>query len=180
MSYDIIKSISINPVKRTISVTSASNNVTPRIYGSWDPLKGGHFTFETWMDAFASDCFGGSAQFLPSCESKAHEAYLRACEQMGGDWSYAYRVLGTLDGPEYEQFKSEWCDIFINFCLNGKRDTRKFVMTRYGRPVSVSIRRGQYGGVSGHYRYTSNPRPVSWVKKTICEREFADFAAESV
>lgn len=90
MSVDLVKSISIDPVAKTISITSASNNVTPRIYDKWDPLgKGSPFTFESWLRAFARDCFGGSAQFLPSCESFAHEAYLRTCEEMHGDWRQA-------------------------------------------------------------------------------------------
>lgn len=180
MSYEIIKNISINSTKQTISVTSASNNVTPRRYETWNPLKSGHFTFDSWMKAFASDCFGGSSQFLPSCESKAHEAYLRTCEKMGGDWGYAYNKFGAIDGPEYDAFKDEWCEHFIDFCLNGTRDDRKFVMTRYGRPVRLTVRRGRYGGLSGHYRYIDNPKPVSWIKKTICLRELTDFDAKEV
>lgn len=180
MSYDIIKHISINPDTKTISVTSAANNVTPRRYESWNPLKSGYFTFETWLDAFASDCFGGSAQFLPSCESKAHEAYLYTCEKLGGDWHYAYNRYGTLDGAEYDKFKKAWCDTFIDFILNGKRDTRKFVLTRNGRDVRLYVRRGAYGGLAGHYRYTSDPKPVSWVRRTVCLHGLTGFDAREV
>lgn len=180
MSVDIIKNISINSDKRTISVTSAANNVTPRHYETWYPLKGGHFTFDTWLEALASDCFNGSAQFLPSCESKAHEAYLYACEKMGGDWRYAYNRFGAIDGPEYDAFREGWRRVFLDFLLAGERDTRKFVMSCNGRPVNLSVRRGRYGDLTGSYRYTTAPKPVSWIRKTVITREFSKFVATEV
>ena len=167
MSVKLIKSIGINPVSKTISVTSAYNNITPRRYETWNPLASSHFTFETWLDAFASDCFGGSAQFLPSCESKAHEAYLWACIAMGGDWSYAYNTFGEMDGPEYTEFERKWCKEFVSFCLYGKHDTRRYIMTRNNRPVNLSVRKGRYGGLFGHYCYVDDPKrakTVSWIK----------------
>lgn len=181
MSVDLVKSININPACKTISITSACNNVTPRRYETWNPLgEGSPFTFETWLRAFASDCFGGSAQFLPSCESKAHEAYLRTCEEMGGDWGYAYNVWGVLDGPEYDAFKQAWCDKFIDFVLNGARDARKFHMTRGGRSVSVYVRRGQHGGLAGHYRYTNNPKTVTWIRQQVIRTKLSGFDAKVV
>ena len=175
MSVDLIKSISIDPIRKTVRVTSACNNVTPRTYDAWDPLKGGHFTFDTWLDALASDCFGGSAQFLPSCESKAHEAYLVACEKMGGDWRYAYNAFGSFDDGRYEAFKQGWMNIFIDFVLTGTRDTRKFHMTRRGQTVNVYVRRSQHGGVTGHYRYTASPKKVSWIRQQVIRTNFGEF-----
>lgn len=182
MSVDLIKSISIDPIRKSIRVTSACNNVTPRRYATWNPLPdGGHFTFESWMEAFARDCFGGSAQFLPSCESKAHEAYLRTCAEMGGDWAYAHKLCGEdFEHDYYKQFRDEWCKKFIDFCLSGKRDPRKFAMTRYGRTVTISVRRSPYGGLTGHYRYTDKPKAVSWTRKERYIKELDGFDAVEV
>lgn len=180
MSVDLIKSISIDPIRRTVSVTSAANNVTPRIYESWNPLgNGSPFTFESWLEAFASDCFGGSAQFLPSCESLAHEAYLRTCQEMGGDWSYAYQAW-TFDSPKYDDFKERWVARFIELVLSGTRDKRKFNITRNGRPVTVSVRRSRYGGLAGSYRYVDRPKAVSWVRQAVICKELPEFGSVPV
>lgn len=176
MSYDIVKSVSIDPVSRTVNIVSAANNVTPRTYESWNPLRDGSpFTFDTWLEAFASDCFGGSAQFLPSCESKAHEAYLVACDRMGGDWRAAYNRYGELTGDDYESFKRDWMRVFIDFILTGERDRRKFHMTVNGRTVTVSIRRGVYGNLTGCYRYTMTPKAVSWIRQRVITAGLPEF-----
>lgn len=180
MSVDLIKSISIDPIRKTVSVTSAANNVTPRTYESWNPLgSGSPFTFESWLEAFASDCFGGSSQFLPSCESLAHEAYLKTCDEMGGDWSYAYQAW-TFYSPMYDDFKKCWCEKFIGYILADKRDRRKFHMTCGGHTVNVYVRRSPYGGLSGHYRYSSYPKSVSWIRQAVIRRNWAKFDSVAI
>lgn len=180
MSVELVKSVSINPIHRTISVTSASNNVTPRTYGTWNPLGDkSPFTFESWLRAFASDCFDGSSQFLPSCESLAHEAYLRTCQEMGGDWCQTYERY-DFDSAEYADFKERWCSRFIELVLSGSRDRRKFNITRNGRPVTVSVRRSRYGGLVGSYRYANHPKAVSWIRQAVICGELSGFESVPV
>ena len=177
MSYEIIQSVTINFDRKQVSIRSAANNITPRTYETWHPQVDGA-AFEQWLGYFARDCFGGSAQFLPSCESKAHEAYLRACDEMGGAWSYAYHKFGDLSSPEYKDFEEQWCRIFIDFLRDGERDGGRYYITKNGRRVTIRIRRGCYGGLSGHYSYPTNPKTVSWIRQRVITGELPEFESE--
>lgn len=180
MAVEIVKRVSIDPGRRSVSMASALSNLPSRDYDTWSPLNHG-VTFDEWLDTFARRCFDGSVEFLPSCESKAHEAYLCTCGQMGGAYGYASDNF-DIDGPEFETFRQEWCDSFIDFILYGKRDTRKFLISHDGYDVTISIRRDENSlhGLSAQYRYTTLPQPVSWIKKTLIMRGFHEFEAREV
>lgn len=180
MAVTIVKRVSIDPTRRRVSMASALSNLPPREYDTWHPLDHG-IAFDEWLETFARDCFDGSVEFLPSCESKAHEAYLRTCEQLGGAYEYAHDNF-EIDGFEYEAFRKGWCDIFIDFILFGERDTRKFIISHDGYDVTISIRHDDNSlhGLSAQYTETRWPKPVSWIKKTLIVRSFRDFAAREV
>lgn len=178
MSTEILKSVTIKPEKRTAHVVSACSNVTPRTYSGWDPIGPG-MDFDKWVRALASDLFGGMARFLPSCESWAHEAYLRTCDEMG-DWRRAYEATGDLLGTEYEEYRKAWCDRYVDILLNGRPDRRKFVLTHNGIPVTIGIRSDCYGSLSGRIRRTSCPKEVSWIRQRICTSSFRGVGAQPV
>lgn len=177
MSYEIIKSVTINFDRRQASICSAPNNVFPRTYETWRPQVSGQ-GFDQWLGYFAHDCFGGSAQFLPSCESKAHEAYLRACDEMGGAWKRAYERFGDLSSPEYKAFEDEWCEKFVAFLRHGERDRGRYYITKNGRRVTVKVRRGRYGQLAGHYTYPTTPKSVSWIRQRVITHELPEFRSE--
>lgn len=145
MTCFVIKSIDINPEARTVRAVVADTNDYPRAYGEQDPLANGT-GFDEWVDTFANQLFGGYMLFHPACEDKAHEAYLKTCEKLGGDFRYAVdeRGLRTVS-PEYREFKQEWVDTFKGFLFDGQRDERKFVVKFFGRPIEFGFRLDEEG-----------------------------------
>ena len=140
MSYEIIKRITFNEKNRTVSICGCPNNVSPRTYHAFDPLHGEH-DYEDFKRWFAEDLFDGQAEFLPSCRSKARDAYLSACAKLNvplsdcSDWAchplysaanrmfphtmrYDYGEDAFRYDPQdararYEQFRETWCDTFV-------------------------------------------------------------------
>ena len=105
MGIEIVKRVSIDPIRHFISITSTRSDFVPRDYDTWHPLERGDYTFDEWLADFARGYFDEFVEFLPSCESKAHEAYLRTCERMGGTRQYAFDSFDDIDGPEFETFR---------------------------------------------------------------------------
>lgn len=181
MSYEIIKNISVNFKTRKISVTSESNNVSPRTYHTWYPVDLG-YDFDEWLRMFAYSCFDGSTKFLPSCAAKAHEAYFRASEEMGIENKWGGPDTGGLvfGSPEYKALFEKWYAFFLDFLKH--RSVCKEKYTAYikntNEPVTVQARKGKYGAWTARYWYCRKPKPITWLQKKYIELHFDKFGFE--
>lgn len=140
MSYEIVKYVTFNEKDKTIRIASTSNNVTPKYYDPWEPVKCG-YEYEQWKRMFVSSLFGGESKFQPSCKSKAKKAFDMANELMGiecdkwtSPWNHAYKKYHYdhwdaeqrkyVNDPElkarYDKFRETWeaaCLDFLNALL---------------------------------------------------------------
>lgn len=93
MSYTIIKSVTFDERKKEFHLTGCSNNVSPRRYyrDYWIPS---HMDYEKWKVFLAEQLWGGSAVFLPSCNSKAKRAYEIAYRDTSSDRAAVYQKNG--------------------------------------------------------------------------------------
>ena len=179
MGYEIAKTATVDFKNEVIRVTSTCSNDDGG-YHTWG-TEGGcprwlDATFDECLKELASICFEGILQFLPSCESKAHEAYLKTCDEMGGDWHYADEKYG-MGTPEYEAFEEEWREKFISFLRDGERDKRKFVMLRHGRTITLRTRLDKWHSLTYTGRYTNSPKSVSWIRQRVIANEYPEFEA---
>ena len=140
MSYEIIKRITFNEKTKDVSICGESSNCTPKLYNSvFHPLRSGSdVDYEGFKRYFAESLFDGSAEFQPSCKSKAKVAYDRANKAFNVALTpYSTHPLyhaaqrqfphirrynpgsGCFEyEPEdmraaYESFRDAWCDCFV-------------------------------------------------------------------
>lgn len=134
MSYEIVKYVTFNEKAKTIRIASDSNNITPKLYIPWEPVKHG-YGYEEWKGMFASSLFSGSAKFQPSCKSKAKKAFDMANEFMGikcnrwiSPWNHAYKMYPYdywdenhkyVKDPEleakFDEFQEKWEHVYLDF-----------------------------------------------------------------
>lgn len=180
MSVETVKNLSIDFKNKKIRICSASSNVVPKTYETWDVPCDDDAAFNERLEAVARDCFGGSMRFLPSSDCKAHEAYIRACDELGGDWRYAARTGLDWDSAEYADFRCRWIESFISFLRDGKRDRKRYYLTRRGTPVNVRARCDSRGFFNGGRTYaTSSPKPLSFVKARVLSDSFDELEVQT-
>lgn len=115
MSYEKVKSISINKKKNTIFITSASNNVYPKYYNKWEYIKGAskfdkigifeerEFSFEEKMKSLLCDIAYGNLSIYASMYNWNY-AITRANEDMGylrDLIDYKYSIYGFKEDSYY-------------------------------------------------------------------------------
>lgn len=159
MSTALIKNVSVSKAGNRLTVTAADSNSTPRRYERTvfdaDDIAG----LREHVADVGRALFDGVARFLPSSACKAHEAYIRANDAMGGDVENARR-LGYVPGSrEYDEYEDKWVDAFASFLIDGKRDTNEYVLLRDYAPVTVRMHTDECAHVTGYtYSFATSGR----------------------
>ena len=153
MSYEIVKNISIRKKDNKIFITSASNNVWPRIYSRWEFMSNEHFN-KNDIDNKKLQLFigiiGGGYKLSGSVNENwkyAENKFREYCKKNNISttdiWELAYKDDGDIEllKPYYEIFKSYLEEkregkYYLNSSLGiiTRVNTKSFNYTQYNVP----------------------------------------------
>lgn len=171
MGVKLVKSMSVR--KDVITITSADCNNKPRKYVKQTIACDDENALKETVEKIATKLFLCELRFLPSCDSKCHEAYIRTNDSMGGDSTYLLSQDVIPDTDEWHAFQSDWVEHFTYFVLHGKHETGKYILLHDFVPITAQIRTDHLGNVDGmRYTNTSVPKIVNYVTARIVTNHF--------
>lgn len=171
MGVKLVKSMSVR--KDVITITSADCDDKPRKYTKQVIACSNEEALQESVMRVATSLFMCELRFLPSCDSKCHEAYIRTNDSMGGDSAYLLSQDVVPNTDEWLAFQDDWVEHFAHFALHGRHETGKYVLLHDFVPVTVRIHTDHHGNVDGlRYASTNMPKIVSYVTARIVTDHF--------